>query len=79
MATAQNGKAYSFVTLSDEPMISRIEAALDRKLPRVQADGFDYDVPPPSWAKPSASDVLAFLNKETSVVDRLRTLSRRRR
>lgn len=79
-ARAENlGKAYSFVTLSDEPMISRIEAALDRKLPRVQADGFDYDVPPPSWAKPSASDVLAFLNKETSVVDRLRTLSRRRR
>jgi len=79
-ARAENlGKAYSFVTLSDEPMISRIEAALDRKLPRVQAEGFDYDVPPPSWAKPSASDVLAFLNKETSVVDRLRTLSRRRR
>ena len=73
------GKAYSFVTLGDEPMISRIEAALGRQLPRVQAPGFDYDVTPPSWAKPSGNDVLAWLNKETSVVDRLRSLSRRRR
>lgn len=73
------GKAYSFVTLGDEAMISRIEAALGRQLPRVQAPGFDYDVTAPSWAKPSGDDVLAWLNKETSVVDRLRSLSRRRR
>jgi len=79
-ARAENeGKAYSLVTLGDEAMISRIEGALGRQLPRAQAPGFNYDVPPPAWAKPSANDVLAWLNKETSTADRLRVLSRRRR
>lgn len=71
------GKAYTFVTHSDETMIMRIEDALDRKLPRVLAEGFDYDVPTPNWAKPSAKDVMAMLDRQTSVVDRLRGLGRR--
>jgi len=72
------GKAYTFVTLADEAIVARIEAALGRALPRAQAEGFDYDVPVPTWAKPSARDVMAMLDRDQSVVDRLRGLARRR-
>lgn len=54
---AAEGTAYTFVTLADEGMVLRIESALERKLPRVQAPGLDYDVPTPSWAQPSAQDI----------------------
>ena len=73
------GKAYSLVTLGDEIMVTRIETALERELPRHEADGFDYDVPAPSWAKPSPKDVIAMLGKEQSRSDRLRGLGRRRK
>ncbi|MCB1886367.1 MAG: DEAD/DEAH box helicase, partial [Rhodocyclaceae bacterium] len=72
------GSAWTLVTVSDEVMVARIESALGRKLPRVQDPTFDYDVPTPSWAKPSAKDVLAMLNKSQSVADRMRHLGRRR-
>jgi ATP-dependent RNA helicase RhlE len=54
---AAEGTAYTFVTLADEGMVLRIESALERSLPRVQATGLDYDVPTPSWAQPSAQDI----------------------
>ncbi len=72
------GKAYTFVTLGDETMVTRFEAALGRTLPRAEVEGFDYDVPAPNWAKPSAKDVMAMLDRHQSVVDRLRHLGRRR-
>ncbi len=72
------GSAWTLVTVSDEMMISRIEGALDRKLPRVTDETFDYDVPTPSWAKPSAKDVLAMLNRKQTRADRMRHLGRKR-
>ncbi|RIL11214.1 hypothetical protein DCC79_05670, partial [bacterium] len=72
------GKAYTFVTLGDETMVSRFEAALGRTLTRAVVEGFDYDVPAPNWAKPSAKDVMAMLDRHQTVVDRLRHLGRRR-
>ncbi len=57
------GTAVSFVTMGDETMVRRIESALERELPRLQAEGFDYDVPTPSWAQPSAQDLSKAMSK----------------
>ena len=48
-----------FVTPGDGGMVLRIESALERELPRIEAEGFNYDVPTPSWAQTSAADALA--------------------
>jgi len=64
-----DGRAFTLVTLGDEPMISRIESALERQLPREQVEGLDYDVPVPSWAKPSAEDLMSSLRKPRSLSD----------
>jgi ATP-dependent RNA helicase RhlE len=57
------GTAYTFVAPGDETMVARIEAVLDRKLPRFLADGFDYDVPTPSWARTSSKDLARSLER----------------
>lgn len=63
------GSAFTLVGPGDEAMVMRIESALETTLPRRFADGFDYDVPTPSWAKPSARDVSASLTKARNAAD----------
>lgn len=57
------GTAYTFVAPGDEPMVTRIEAVLGRRLPRLTVEGFDYDVPTPSWARASAKDMARSLQR----------------
>jgi ATP-dependent RNA helicase RhlE len=68
------GTAYTFVAPGDQWMVKRIEAALERELPRVEAEGFDYDVPTPSWAQPSPDDIARSLEKPKSAADISRRL-----
>jgi ATP-dependent RNA helicase RhlE len=72
------GKAYTFVTFGDEPMAERIEAALEKELPREKAENFNYDVPVPSWAKPSAEQILETLHKPQGLAQRFERMMRRR-
>ena len=57
------GTAYTFVAPGDETMVQRIEAVLDRSVPRFTVPDFDYDVPTPSWARTSAKDLARSLTK----------------
>ncbi|MFN2251447.1 MAG: DEAD/DEAH box helicase, partial [Anaerolineae bacterium] len=68
------GTAYTFIAPGDQWMVKRIESALERELPRVEAEGFDYDVPTPSWAQPSPDDVARSLDKPRSAADVSRRL-----
>ncbi len=72
------GTAITFVSSGDDGMIKRIESALERALPRVYAEGFNYDVPTPSWAKPSADDITASLTKPKNLAERFGRMMRRR-
>jgi ATP-dependent RNA helicase RhlE len=53
------GQAYTFVTPTDEGMVSRIEAILKQKLQRRKLNGIDYA----AWAysKPTASDIQRYI------------------
>ncbi|MGH2545154.1 MAG: helicase-related protein, partial [Ardenticatenaceae bacterium] len=73
------GHAYTFVAFADEGMVRRIESALERTLPRRRAEGFNYDVPTPSWAKPSAEELIEQLTRPTGIADRFRRMMGRRR
>ena len=70
-----DGDAISLVTPEDETMIYRIEHLLGYKIERKTLDGFDYDVPAPSWARPSAKALLAKTRKSRSLADRWRSMS----
>jgi ATP-dependent RNA helicase RhlE len=72
-----HGKAYSFVSLEDLGIVARIESALERALPRRIVEGFNYDVPTPSWARPSADAVQASLIRPKGRADVSRGLRRR--
>ena len=74
-----DGDAISLVTPDDEPMIYRIEYLLGRKIERKTLPGFDYDVPAPSWAKPSAESILRKVNKSRNLADRWRSMGGGRR
>jgi hypothetical protein len=56
-------------------MIYRIEHLLGYKIERKTLDRFDYDVPAPSWARPSAKALLAKARKSASLADRWRSMS----
>ena len=49
-----DGDAITLVTPDDKALIYRIEHLLDYKIERKILPDFDYDVPVPSWARPSA-------------------------
>ena len=68
------GDAITLVTPEDEALIYRIEYLLDRKIERKTLPGFNYDVPAPSWAKPSAEVLLRRANKTQSLADRWRSM-----
>jgi ATP-dependent RNA helicase RhlE len=69
-----DGDAITFVTPDDEVLIYRIEYKLGRKIERETLPGFDYDVPAPSWAKPSAKTLMRQARKNQSVADRWRSM-----
>ena len=68
------GDAITFVTPDDEPLIHRIEYLLGRKIDRRTLPDFNYDVPTPSWARPSAKALLREATKSQSVTNRWRSM-----
>ena len=69
-----DGDAITLVTPDDEGLIHRIEYLLDRKIERKTLPGFDYDVPTPSWAKPSAKTLMRQVTKSQSLAKRWRSM-----
>ena len=68
------GNAITFVTPDDEPLIHRIEYLLGRKVERKTLPGFDYNVPAPSWAKPSAKALMRQVTRSQSLSSRWRSM-----
>ncbi len=69
-----DGDAITLVTPDDEALIHRIEYLLGRKIERKTLPGFDYDVPTPSWAKPSAKALMQQAIQSQSLADRWRSM-----
>ena len=69
-----DGDAITLVTPEDEALIHRIEYLLDRKIERKTLPELDYDVPAPSWAKPSTEVLLRQVQKTQSLADRWRSM-----
>jgi superfamily II DNA/RNA helicase len=69
-----DGHAITLVTDESEPLIARIEYLLGYKIERKRLADFDYDVPMPSWAKPSAKTLLRRATRSQSVADRWRSM-----
>jgi len=69
-----DGDAITLVTPDDEPLIHRIEYLLGRKVERKTLPGFDYDVPTPSWAKPSAKALMRQATQSQSLAKRWRSM-----
>lgn len=74
-----DGDAITLVTPDDEPMIYRIEYLLGYKIERKTLPGFDYHVPVPSWAKPSAEALIRQSTQSKSLADRWRAMGGGRR
>jgi ATP-dependent RNA helicase RhlE len=70
-----DGDAITLVTPEDEGLIHRIEYLLGRKIERKTLPGFDYDVPAPSWARPSAKVLIQQATQSQSLADRWRSMS----
>ena len=68
------GDAITLATPDDERLIHRIEYLLGHKIKRETLPGFDYDVPTPSWAKPSAKVLIQQATQSQSVADRWRSM-----
>jgi ATP-dependent RNA helicase RhlE len=68
------GDAVTLVTPDDEGLIHRIEYLVGRKIERKTLPGFDYDVPTPSWAKPSAKALKRQATRSQSLADRWRSM-----
>jgi len=69
-----DGDAITLVTPDDEALIYRIEHLLGHKIARKTLPGFDYDVPTPSWAKPSAKALMRQVTQSQSLVSRWRSM-----
>lgn len=74
-----DGDAITLVTPDDEAMINRIEYLLGYKIERKTLPGFNYDVPMPSWAKPSAKALIRQATQSQSLADRWRSMAGSRR
>jgi ATP-dependent RNA helicase RhlE len=70
------GVAWTLVTPEDEGLIAAIEYLLRKKIERVRLPGFDYDVPTPDWAKPSAQSIRRNVGRTQSVRNRWKALTR---
>jgi ATP-dependent RNA helicase RhlE len=69
-----DGDAITLVTPEDEGLIHRIEHLLGYKIERQTLPGFNYDVPTPSWARPSAKTIQRRAAQSRSVRDRWRSM-----
>jgi ATP-dependent RNA helicase RhlE len=69
-----DGDAITLVTPDDEPLIHRIEYLLGYKIERRTLPGFDYDVPTPSWARPSTETLVRRATRSQSLADRWRSM-----
>lgn len=74
-----DGDAITLVTPDDEALIHRIEHTLGYKIERKMLPDFDYNVPTPSWAKPSAKALMREATQTLSLADRWRSMSGGRR
>lgn len=70
------GVAWTLVTPDDEGEIAAIEYLLGEKIPRLTLPGFDYDVPAPDWAKPSAAALLRKARRKQGNYGRWKSLAR---
>lgn len=70
------GDALTLVTPEDERSIAKIEHLLGHKIQRKRLPDFNYDVPAPSWAKPSFEALLEEAKEGDDKVDRWRSLAR---
>jgi ATP-dependent RNA helicase RhlE len=68
------GNAITLVTPDDEPLVHRIEYLLGHKIDRKTLPGFDYDVPAPSWARPSAKALMRQMARPKTLADRWRSM-----
>jgi ATP-dependent RNA helicase RhlE len=68
------GNAITLVTPDDEGLIHRIEYLLEYGIDRKTLPGFDYDVPMPSWARPSAKARRKQAEENQSLADRWRSM-----
>jgi ATP-dependent RNA helicase RhlE len=68
------GDAITLVTPDDEAMIYRIEHLLGHKIERKTLAGFNYNVPTPSWARPSAQAIMQRASRRQSLADRWRSM-----
>jgi len=70
------GIAWTLVTPEDEPLIASIEYMLGKKIERVQLPEFNYNVPAPDWARPSAKTILRNVHSKQTDAQRWRAISR---
>jgi ATP-dependent RNA helicase RhlE len=71
-----DGAAWTLVTPEDEPLIGSIEFLLEKRIERRLLSGFDYDIPTPDWAKPSAATILKRIARKQGSIDRWKSLTR---
>ncbi len=72
----EEGVAWTLVTPDDEPLIARIEYLLGEEIERLRLPGFDYDVPTPDWARPSAKALLREVTRRQSTAERWKSMAR---
>jgi len=70
------GNAWTLVTPEDEPLVERIEYRLGSAVERTRLTGFNYDVPAPDWARPSARALLKNASRGQSSMARWKALAR---
>jgi ATP-dependent RNA helicase RhlE len=71
-----DGNAITLVTPEDERAVAKIQTFLGRKIPRIRLEDFDYDIPAPSWAKPSFEALLKKAQGDDDEVEHWRSLAR---
>ncbi len=71
-----HGIAWTLVTPEDEPLISAVEHLLGEKIERVFLPGFNYDVPTPDWARPSAKTIMRNSQRNKSSYSRWKDVCR---
>ncbi len=71
-----SGVAWTLVTPDDEPGIAAIEYLLGKQIERATLPGFDYNVPAPDWARPSAASLRRSIGGRQGAMRRWKTLTR---
>ena len=68
------GDAITLVAPDEMALLYRIEYLLGRKIERKTLPGFDYDVPAPSWARPSVKTLMQQATQSQRLADRWRSM-----